>query len=108
MKFFRFSLFIMALCIIIPCSAEYKSYYLVNNDTYVTTTPNAVLYELTDNPTATNIRELINLKILKTKKIKKPQQLKVVRCTNTSKQQGSSHCLFCTSFPCLLIIHNKL
>ena len=87
MRFFRFSLFVMALCIIIPCSAKYKSYYQVNNDTYVTTTPNAVLYELTDNSTATNIRELIDIKILKMKKIKKPQQLKVVRCTNTSKQQ---------------------
>ena len=96
MKSFRFLIFtfIAALCTM-PCSAQYEKYYQVNNSTYVTTTPNAELYELSssdvdqyvNNSYSTKSREIIDTSNCKKKKIKKSQQLRVVRYTNTSTQQ---------------------
>ena len=61
-----------------PCSAQYEKYYQVNNSTYVTTTPNAELYELSssdvdqyvNNSYSTKSREIIDTSNCKKKKIK--------------------------------------
>ncbi len=84
-KLFAFA-FIVALNVI-PCYAQYENYYKVNNSTYITTIPNAKLYELPSEHNATNRREIIYTQNSKIKKIKKSQQLRVVRLTNTSKQE---------------------
>ncbi|MBR6656029.1 MAG: hypothetical protein IKL20_05435 [Alistipes sp.] len=77
--------FIMVLCFA-PCYAKYKTYCTVDNNTYITTAPDARLYELSDKQSATNVREFIDIQNSKIKKLRKPQQLRVLRLTNTSKQ----------------------
>lgn len=77
---------VMALSVI-PCYAQYENYYKVDNNTYVTTMPNAEIYELQSNCITPNCREIINTQNSKTKKIKRPQQLRVLRYTNTLKQR---------------------
>lgn len=89
---------IFALCNAIPCYAQYEDFYKVENDTYVTTTPNAELYELSytaiydlvnGKPSyIPKVRDVIDISSFKIKRIKKPQQLKVLKYTNTSQQQG--------------------
>lgn len=100
MKHFRLFVIIsiMVFCTI-PCYAEYpyEEYYKVNNETYITTVPNAELYKLSSeeysrmkdkSSNSQWSRDYIYLYGDKTKKIKNPTQLKVVRFTNTVKQQG--------------------
>ena len=96
MESFRFLVltFIAALCTM-PCYAQYEKYYQVNNSTYITTIPNAELYELSssdvnqyvNNSHSTKSRVIIYTTNCKKKKINKSQQLRVVRYTNTSTQQ---------------------
>ena len=70
----------------VPCYAQYENYYKIDNNTYITTIPNAKLYELPSEYKPSNSREIIYTQNAKIKKIKKPQQLRVVRLTNISKQ----------------------
>ena len=95
---------IFALGCAMTCYAQYDEFYTVDNNTHVTTTPNAELYELSpykydllkNRPSYLGrLRDLIDITSLsespyysKVRKIKKPQQLRVLRYTNTSKQQG--------------------
>ena len=89
---------IFVLCCVIPCFAQYEEFYKVGNNTYVTTAPNAELYELSytaiydlinGKPSyLPKVRDVIDVSSFKIKRIKKPQQLKVLKYTNTSKQQG--------------------
>lgn len=87
---------ILFILFYIPCQAQYDEFYKVDNNTYVTTTPDAELYELSpykydllkNRPSYfQNIRDLVDVSDCKIKKIKKPQQLRVLRYTNTSKHQ---------------------
>ena len=93
-----FFISVMVLCTT-PCYAQYQyeEYYKVDDNTYVTTVPDAELYELSqeeynrmkNKPRNSQMsRDYVNLYGCKTKKIKKPVQLKVVRFTNTVKQPG--------------------
>ncbi len=87
MKQFRLTVlaFIMVLYFV-PCYAQYENYYKIDNNTYITTIPNAKLYELPSEYNLSNSREIIYTQTAKIKKIKNPQQLRVVRLTNISKQ----------------------
>ena len=96
MKCIKFISTILFILFYIPCWAQYDEFYKVDNNTYVTTTPDAELYELSpykydilkNRPSNfTDIRNLVNVSVCKIKKIKKPQQLRVLRYTNTSKHQ---------------------
>lgn len=79
------------------CQAQYEKYYMADNQTHVTTLPKATLYELPDNYRASlekksrlheySDREVVDINNLKTSKLRKPQQLKVLRYTNTQKQE---------------------
>ena len=95
---------ILFILFYIPCQAQYDEFYKVDNNTYVITTPDAELYELSpykydllkNRPSYFGrSRDLIDIASLsespycgKVRKIKKPQQLRVLRYTNTSKHQG--------------------
>lgn len=81
----------------IPCQAQYDEFYKADNNTYVTTKPNVELYEITPDKygllinTPSNLpskRNIVNINNCKTKKIKKPLQLRVLSYTNTRKQQN--------------------
>ena len=94
---------ILFMLFYIPCWAQYEEFYKVDNNTYVTTTPDAELYELSpykydllkNRPSYLGrSRDVIDVMSLsespyygKVRKIKKPQQLRVLRYTNTSKHQ---------------------
>lgn len=80
----------------IPCQAQYDEFYKVDNNTYVTTTLDAELYELSphqydllkNRPSYfPNIRDLVDVSDCKIKRLKKSQPLRVLRYTNTSKHQ---------------------
>lgn len=81
----------------IPCQAQYEEFYKVDNNTFVMTTPNAELSELpyaytydliNGKPSyLPRVRDYIDVYSFKVKRIKKPQQLRVIRYTNTRKQQ---------------------
>lgn len=88
MKLFKPAIltFIMVLYIV-PCYAQYNKYHKVGNNAYITTIPNAKLYELSTECNLSNRREIIYTQNAKIKKIKKSQQLRVVRLTNTYKQK---------------------
>ena len=104
MKYSNFILSIIFFLFYHPCQAQYDKYYEVDNNTYITALPNAELYELS--PSNYNFlikkpsyngrqRDLIDLTSItgyphygKVRKIKKPQQLRVLRYTNTIEQQG--------------------
>ena len=96
MKCIKFISTILFILFYIPCWAQYDEFYKVDNNTYVTTTLDAELYELSpykydilkNRPSNfPDIRDLVNVSDCKIKKIKKPQQLRVLRYTNTSKHQ---------------------
>ena len=103
MKRIRLISTILFILFYIPCQAQYDGFYKVDNNTYVTTAPDAELYELSphkydllkNRPSYLGrSRDVINVASLsespyygKVKKIKKPQQLRVLRYTNTSKHQ---------------------
>ena len=84
---------ILFILFYIPCWAQYDEFYKVDNNTWITTTPNAELYELpytydlTDGETSyPETRGLINVDGRKIKRVKNPQQMRVLRLTNTRKQ----------------------
>lgn len=96
MKHIKFISTILFILFYIPCWAQYDEFYKVDNNTYVTTTPDAELYELSphkydllkNRPSYfPNIRDLVDVSDCKIKRLKKPQQLRVLRYTNTSKSQ---------------------
>lgn len=96
MKHIKFISTILFILFYMPCLAQYDEFYKVENNTYVTTTPDAELYELSpykydilkNRPSyLPNMRDLVDVRDCKIKKIKKPQQLRVLRYTNTSKSQ---------------------
>ena len=79
------------------CKAQYEELYIVDDNIFVTTKPNAVLYELSRpiyedllvKPiSARNKRECIDLQYYIKKTLSDPQELKVLRYTNTKQQQG--------------------
>ncbi len=96
MKRIRLISTILFILFYIPCQAQYEKFYKVDSNTYVTTAPDAELYELSpykydllkNRPSyIPHIRDLVDVRDCKIKKIKKPQQLRVLRYTNTSKHQ---------------------
>ena len=103
MKCIKFISTILFILFYIPCWAQYDEFYKVDNNTYVTTIPDAELYELSpykydllkNRPSYLGrSRDMIDVASLsespyygKVRKIKKPQQLRVLRYTNTSKHQ---------------------
>lgn len=87
---------ILFILFYIPCWAQYEEFYKVDNNTYVITTPDAELYELSpykynllkNRPSYfPNIRDLVDVSDCKIKRLKKSQPLRVLRYTNTSKHQ---------------------
>lgn len=96
MKCIKFISTILFILFYIPCWAQYDEFYKVDNNTYVITTPDAELYELSpykydllkNRPSYfPNIRDLVDVSDCKIKRLKKSQQLRVLRYTNTSKRQ---------------------
>ena len=96
MKCIKFISTILFILLYIPCWAQYDEFYKVDNNTCVITTPDAELYELSpykydllkNRPSYfPNIRDLVDVSDCKIKRLKKSQQLRVLRYTNTSKQQ---------------------
>ena len=96
MKCIKFISTILFILLYIPCWAQYDEFYKVDNNTYVITTPDAELYELSpykydllkNKPSYfPNIRDLVDVSDCKIKRLKKSQQLRVLRYTNTSKRQ---------------------
>ena len=96
MKCIKFISTILFILFYIPCQAQYDEFYKVDNNTYVITTPDADLYELSpykydllkNRPSYfPNIRDLVDVSDCKIKRLKKSQQLRVLRYTNTSKRQ---------------------
>ena len=96
MKCIKFISTILFILLYIPCWAQYDEFYKVDNNTYVITTPDAELYELSpykydllkNRPSYfPNIRDLVDVSDCKIKRLKKSQQLRVLRYTNTSKRQ---------------------
>ena len=71
MKLFKPAIltFIMVLYIV-PCYAQYNKYHKVGNNAYITTIPNAKLYELSTECNLSNRREIIYTQNAKIKKIK--------------------------------------
>lgn len=72
--------------------AQYDELYTVDDNTFITTKPNAVLYKptsglFTPKSNLTKKRELIDVRFNDTKTLKKTQQLRVLRYLNTKKQQ---------------------
>lgn len=104
MKHIKLISVILAILFYMPCQAQYDEFYKVDNNTYITTTPNAELYELSSSSYDLLInrpsyfgkqRDLIDVTSLtsspyygKVKKVKKSQQLRVLRYTNTIEQPG--------------------
>lgn len=90
LKYLIVTLFVITC--IDPCYAQYDDYYKVDQDVYVTTNPNAQLREITSSQynalSRSRQRNYIDLSNLKAKKIRKPNQFKVLRYTNTSKQSA--------------------
>ena len=92
-------LFLLALMLLLSVVsyAQYEHFYMVSDDTYIITSPNALLYELPDsysgtilnseNSLVSGYRDFIDTRNLKNKKIKKTQKLRVLRYTNTSKNR---------------------
>ena len=93
MKRIRLISTILFILFYIPCQAQYDGFYKVDNNTYVTTAPDAELYELSphkydllkNRPSYfPNIRDLVDVSDCKIKRLKKSQPLRVLRYTNIS------------------------
>ncbi len=76
------------------CFSQYDDYYKIEKDIFVTTKQNSILNQLPStynninegNANFTSTREYFDIGELKSKKIKQPQELKVLRYTNTILQ----------------------
>ena len=85
MKHIKFISTILFILFYMPCLAQYDEFYKVDNNTYVTTTPDAELYELSpykydllkNTPSyLPNMRDLVDVRDCKLKKIKEPQRVR--------------------------------
>lgn len=89
MKYFHILCILLFVNLYANSYAQYSDFYRVEENTNIITTDDALLYELPSSLTyniSTN-RELIDISNYKTKRLKKPKQLKVVRYTNIHRQQ---------------------
>ena len=79
------------------CHAQYDNYYKADNTATVMTNPKAELYLLPEAYRAAvasgeafsfGLRDVVDIAGVKPKRVNKPQQLRVLRYTNTAKQQS--------------------
>ena len=96
MRFTKF-LAIVVLAIVsstFVCHAQYENYYKVDGEKYVVTNTNTQLYLLpesyaeavaTGNAFGYGVRDFVDIREVKTKRVRKSEKLRVLRYTNVSK-----------------------